>query len=105
VKTLAEFKRYLALTGERPDQKASLRMVSLEYKSRDTGEWVHQAVRNPNFRFINKLQTNSLQFDNGSWLDLPKASEVEFNESESLITITEPTCRMVYKWSNVIILN
>ena len=105
MKTLAEFKRYLALTGERPDERASLRMVSLEYKSRDTGEWVHQTVRNPDFRFINKLQTNSLQFDNGSWLDLPRASEVEFNEGQRLITITEPTCRMVYHWANVIIVD
>lgn len=103
INTIADFKRYLALTGPTPSEQASLRMVSLEWRNRETGEFVHQPVRNPNFRGIAKLQTNSLQFEGGSWLDIPKASEVEFDNSQNRITITQKDCRMVYQWANVAI--
>ena len=105
MKSLADFKRYLALNGESVSERPSLRMVSLEWRSRESGEFVHQIVKNPNFRGIAKLQTNSFMFDGGSWLEFPKASEIVFDSENSLITITQGDCRMVYKWSNVVIVS
>jgi len=103
MKTVADFKRYLALTGNTPGEQASLRMVSLEWRNRETGEFEHRPVKNPNFRGIAKLQTNSLKFEGGSWLDIPKASETQFDNENNLITITQKDCRMVYQWANVMI--
>ena len=105
MKTLADFKRYLAITGESVSERPALRMVSLEWRNRDSGDFVHQPVRNPDFRGIAKLQTNSFKFEGGSWLDIPKASEVTFDESENLITITQKDSRLVYKWANVAIVD
>lgn len=105
MKTIADFKRYLALTGESVGERPALRMISLEWRSRESGEFVHQPVRNPDFRGIEKLQTNSFKFEGGSWLDIPKASQVVFDESQNLITITEKDCRLVYKWANVSLVN
>lgn len=103
INTVADFKRYLALTGPNPGEQAALRMLSLEWRNSQTGEFEHRPVRNPNFRGIAKLQTNSLQFEGGSWLDLPKASEVEFDNDNNRMTITQKDCRMVYVWSDVAI--
>ena len=105
IKTVADFKRYLALTGPTVSERPALRMVSLEWRDFNTGEMVHQPVRNPNFRGIEKLQSNSLKFEGGSWLDIPKASEVEFDNDNQLITITQKDCRLVYKWANVAIVD
>ena len=101
---LADFKRYLSTTGERPDQQPSLRMVSLEYWNEQEGEWVARRVHNPNFRGIAKLQTNRLKFDDDSWLDIPTAKQVEFDSTRNLITITKGYTRLTYKWANTIIL-
>ena len=105
MKTVADLKRYLALTGPTPGEQASLRMVSLEWRNSQTGEFEHRPVKNPNFRGIAKLQTNSLMFEGGSWLDIPKATETEFDNENNLITITQKDCRMVYQWANVAIVD
>lgn len=101
MKTLADFKRYLALPN------AALRMVSLEWYDTNRGEWVSRPPHNPNYRGVAILQSNAVALadeltkSGKSWLYFPKASEIAFDSAGNMITITERGTRMVYQWANV----
>jgi hypothetical protein len=68
VKTLADFKRFLALPG------ATVQITRHDYVLRDKAK--------PGFldpRTVAKLQTNAVQFSGGSWLYFKSAREYRFN--------------------------
>ena len=81
--TLADFKRYLA----KPE--AQVKMIELSWD----GEL--RPIKNPDWRGVRKLQTNAVQFENGSWIHFSKASEWSFepgkviNESHGIRIVYE----------------
>jgi hypothetical protein len=91
---LAEFKRYLA----RPD--ANIRMMSIEHLR--NGEWVSGPVKYPDWRSVDKLQTNAVKFEGGSWLYFGKASEWAFDNASGIAVNLSGHTRLTYKWANVI---
>jgi hypothetical protein len=92
MKTLADFKRYLAT----PD--ASLKMIHLSYNGQErpvfTNEW----------RTVAKLQTNSVALrtptnkSGKSWLEFGKASEWLFDEQNKTCQNESNGTRIVYEW-------
>jgi hypothetical protein len=102
MKNLTELKHYLTLP------KAALRMVSLEWFM--NGEWVNIKLKPEleEFRFVSKLQTNSVALATGpdnheSWLTFGRASEWAFDSSISVITNTTGGHRISYKYANLAI--
>lgn len=99
MKTLSDFKRYLATP------KAALRMISLDYYQNN--EWVSRPVRNPEWREIGKLQTNAFTLvtpsskSGASWLYFGKASEWSFDSGSNLIVNLSGGTRLTYVWANV----
>ena len=73
MKSLAEFKRYLA----KPNSK--IRMSELYWQG------VPQDVFFKDWRGVRKLQSTQVQLENGSWLTFGKASEWEFDGSKAIV--------------------
>jgi hypothetical protein len=92
MKTLADFKRYLAT----PD--AQLNMIELSYNG------VDKPVKDWGFRRVAKLQTNSVALatptlaSGKSWLDFGKASEWTFNEANKSAVNESNGTRITYLW-------
>jgi len=93
MKNLTEFKKYLAL----PD--AAIRLV--KYETMRDGEFVSVPPKNPNYRGVMKLQTNSVKLEGGSWLTFGKASEWQFDHDASRAVNTTQWSRMTYTWANL----
>ena len=75
VRTLADFKRFLAQPG------ATVQVVRNDWTTTNVikprpGYWEPKRVQ--------KLQTNAVQFTTGGWLNFPKAAHVRFNEDNTL---------------------
>jgi hypothetical protein len=92
MKTLADFKRYLAT----PD--ARLELIELSYNGID------KPVKDRGFRAVAKLQTNSVALatptnkSGKSWLDFGKASEWTFNEANKSAIYESRGTKLTYLW-------
>lgn len=96
MKTLADFKRYLATP------EATLQMVAIEHRNPNTGEWVSKPPHNPNPRKVAKVQTNSIALldpmtkSGKSWLDFGKASEWQFDSASNTAVNETKYTRLTY---------
>lgn len=77
--TLTAFKQYLATPG------ATIRLA--KYEILRDGEWFSMRPHNPLTRTVAKVQTNAVKLSDGSWLDLPKASQLEADNGNAVITL------------------
>ena len=96
MKTLSDFKRYLAT------ENAAIRLDGIEtYKD---NEWVAGTVFNADFRTVAKVQTNSVALvtpnnkSGKSWLDFGKASDWVFDAEAKTAVNTSSGTRLTYTW-------
>lgn len=74
VRSLADFKRFLARPG------ATVQVIRNDWM--DPAKTIHPLVSKPGYwdaKQVQKLQSNTVQFTSGSWLQFPKASLARFN--------------------------
>lgn len=74
VKSLADFKRFLAVPG------ATLQVVRNDWM--DPAKTSHPLTAKPNYfdaKQVQKLQSNTVQFTTGGWLQFPKAAHAKFD--------------------------
>ena len=93
MKTLADLKRRI---------KVGTKIEKTEHINIDNGVRVQQTPHPSGVREIVKVKSNTWgiktpQDDDISWLDIPKASELTFNENEFTITTWEGRLIMTYR--------
>lgn len=74
VRSLADFKRFLALPG------ATVQVTRNDWT--DPEKTIHPLTPKPGYfdpKQVAKVQSNTVQFTSGSWLTFPKASHARFN--------------------------
>jgi len=77
--TLADFKRFLATKG------ATIQLIRHDFHNPQPG--IRGAKFNFNPRTVEKLQTNSVKFSGGSWLNLSPASHFRFDGTD-MVTVS-----------------
>ena len=75
----AEAKRRLIRAG-------GMQTISFAFYNNERQEWVPTRVANPDWRRLDKVQTNKLNFS-GSWLDLDSNTEVFEADDTTLLLV------------------
>lgn len=92
VKSLAEFKRFLATPG------ATVQVIQNDWTTGPRALKPKDGYFDP--KQVAKLQTNAVQFTSGGWLTFPKAAHVQFKEDTMIIDMNDDgqfTDKLVYR--------
>jgi hypothetical protein len=93
VASLAEFKRWLAAPGA---------TLQITHHWRGWGDWMTEARRTAFFgpRTVAKLQSKSVQFSDGSWIDFGAAADWQWRGDEAEVAcFGDPQRTIRYKLS------
>lgn len=97
ITNLAQFKRFLAEPG------ATVQIIRNDWM--DASKTIHPLSAKPGYfepKQVAKVQSNSVQFTTGSWLQFPKAAHVRFAGDEATFDLNQDgtfTAVLVYKLS------
>jgi hypothetical protein len=63
-----------------------MQTVAFAFWNSEQGKWIRTEVTNPNWRRLDKVQTNKLNFS-GSWIDLDSQTEVFEVDDTTLLLV------------------